>query len=800
MRLLTTAALAILLSTAAAQTPTPGPVKRALLVGINTYQPTGTTAQHTPGCRGGRCDLPVFPDLHGPVNDVLAMRDLLSSPKFAFAPQNIAVLTNPGSKTAPLPFTVLPAADTNHDALLTTIRHYLVELPHKGDTVVFFYAGHGSLRVNSKGTKLPMYVDGKPSHADSTLVPADAWNGIHDVRDRELTRIFNDALDKGVLLTVLLDSCHSGSFTRGADLTKTVAERSLGYDPDDIAEAPETLPNGKPKPAPAQRESNPALVFSAALQDQTAREILTGDPQNPEVHGAFTLALIQALQTLPADARASLVFRQVRAAMEAEGIANQNPTLDSAQTRLDQPLFGGQTSSSTEVRAASIAVSTSGLVTLDAGRLSGFDVGSEFTSIDPDHPITLRVQTLDGLTHAQASILSPASAKVLVPQVFKLTKWIPPPVDQLHFFVPPANLTAAAIQSAARTLISSAITLVDDPIEHPWTDVLSWTGTAWQLEHAAKPGTIDLGPTLTTAALARHLAPNAILWANLPPPQELAAKLNLHSENSLVVGVSKPADADYILASTLQDQAPTYAWVHKAEYLAAPRTTPADPHSPGCSTDSPYPVTTDWQTLETAQVELNKYAGLLAKVNGWLNLSKSEAIIPPPAYYQLKFRKPGQTAFLTDSDSLKDGDKLEMILTAKERVSLANSRFPYVLDIDCHGRGQLLYPYQSTGERFPNNADSPHEIPLLGADITIGKPFGIDTILMITTQEPLPDPSTLEFTGVSTRGAEGLTATHTATNPLDQLLSSTSAGTRGPHASLPNNWSIQTLSLKSIGN
>src|SRR5581483_6621462 len=70
--------------------------RRALLMGINTYQPAQTAAKHPDGCSGGRCDLPVFENLDGALNDVASMRDLLVSPKFGFAPASVAVLTNPG--------------------------------------------------------------------------------------------------------------------------------------------------------------------------------------------------------------------------------------------------------------------------------------------------------------------------------------------------------------------------------------------------------------------------------------------------------------------------------------------------------------------------------------------------------------------------------------------------------------------------------------------------------------------------------------------------------------------------------
>src|SRR5450631_391619 len=140
-------------------------VHRALLIGINTYQPPQTTAQHAAGCTGGRCDLPVFENLDGAANDVAAMRDLLVSPKFGFAPGSVAVLTNPALPPAQLPYVTLPASQTTHDGILSAMQKYLVDLPRSGDSVVFYYAGYGSLRVNSRGTKLSLMVDGKQVHA-----------------------------------------------------------------------------------------------------------------------------------------------------------------------------------------------------------------------------------------------------------------------------------------------------------------------------------------------------------------------------------------------------------------------------------------------------------------------------------------------------------------------------------------------------------------------------------------------------------------------------------------------------------
>ena len=162
-----------------------------------------------------------------------------------------------------------------------------------------------------------------------------------------------------------------------------IASATLAFDPRDIAEAPDTLPNGEPRPAPTERSDNPALVFSAAQQDQTAKEMPPAD-KTAEPHGAFTAALIQALQALPANAPASLVYQRVKAVLEGGSVPDQEPDLDATAARRQQPLFGGKAADSGKIRTAALQTDDSGSVWLDIGRVSGVGVGSEFTATSPD--------------------------------------------------------------------------------------------------------------------------------------------------------------------------------------------------------------------------------------------------------------------------------------------------------------------------------------------------------------------------------------------------------------------------------
>lgn len=773
--------------------------RRALLIGINTYQPAQTAAQHPAGCTGGRCDLPVFENLDGALNDVAAMRDLLASPKFGFTPGEVAVLTDPALPVSQLSFVTLPAAQTSHDGILAAMQKYLVDLPHRGDTVVFYYAGHGSLRLNSKGNKLTLMVEGKPMHADSTLVPSDAWTGGYDVRDREITRILNAALDKGVKLTVILDSCHSGAFTRGISLSPKVRERMLPYDPRDINESPDLLADGQPEPAPAERAENPALVFSAAQQDQTAKESPATDSVH-EPHGAFTAALIKALEELPADAPASVVAQQVSAQLEGNGIADQMPSLDAADARRQQPLFGGAPAQAGKLRTAVVAVHDDGTVELDSGRIAGIGPGSTFVSFglaEPSKRVALKVTDLDGLARAKASVVTPADAKVAVGQVFELDTWAPAPTDPLHFWMWPSTISEANLAKAIEQIRAAGISIVDDPAEEPWTHVLLWNSADWILQRAGTTEPVELGWTLTASALKKAVPAGAKVWVDLPPSQELGGKLNLHTQDSMVQGVANAAQADYVLTGTLTSQGPAWAWYRKAEFEKGPPDPQAPRHSPGCSTSSSYPVRTDWVSIANstgvpdAAGKLNDYAERLAKLAGWLRLPSSPGASDDD-YYHLGILRASDQTLVGDHQPAQQGDRLKLVLTSSSRV--LDKRWVYVLDIDCHGDGNLLYPLNYSENRFPNDASDQRQIVLPGAPtLKVGSPFGLDTLLLISTSEPLSDPSILNFKGVATRGVSQ------ARSPLERLLSNASSGTRGLDlGEVPTDWAVSLRRLQSV--
>ncbi|RQP01214.1 hypothetical protein POPTR_016G024500v4 [Populus trichocarpa] len=124
-------------------------------------------------------------ELHGCINDVLAMKEVLVK-RFGFDASHVQLLTDaPGS-------VVLPTGANIKRAL-----GHMIDQAEAGDVLFFHYSGHG--------TWIP---SNKPGHAfrqDEAIVPCD-FNLITDVDFRQLV----NRLPKGASLTILSDSCHSG--------------------------------------------------------------------------------------------------------------------------------------------------------------------------------------------------------------------------------------------------------------------------------------------------------------------------------------------------------------------------------------------------------------------------------------------------------------------------------------------------------------------------------------------------------------------------------------------------------------
>jgi len=756
------------------------------LIGIDTYQPAGTTVKAPPGAeKKGRFAVDLtFPNLEGPTHDVDTMRTLLTSERFGFPQKNVDVLLD---------------GEATHDAILARLKKDLVDDRKPGDTAVFYISSHGSLRVNSKSDAQAFDLDGtgqNPTPLDSTIVPADAYLGAEDVLSSDLRHIFNLAANKGVKLTAIFDSCHSGGQARGAINSKMVP-RNVEYDPRDLATPPAT------EPAPADRKDNRVLILSAAQKDQSAMDVQDANP-----HGLFTAALVQALEALPPDAPAMDVYRRVLVDMETGGAENQQAALDATSERKHEPLFGGET---VKGPARAMVVSVDGGIVLDVGPAADVGPGSEFTSINSSSGVktVLRVTDALSLARSNAVVVSPANAKVKPTDLFELTKWMPAPRPEVKFYAGPGNLSLAQIQVAAAVLKDSKLALVNDPSANAWTHIITWNGSAWavqakkaqaagKLDARKAPPVVTLGETLTAEALKKNVPASATVWFNPPLPSEMISGL-LTDKDSAAQPTSKADEALYVAAGVQNAKGLAYAWYERGDYEADVQT-PAG-YGAGCSPNSPYPLRTEWVSMSlqglgdpdapvpTTASLLNDAAVKLAKLNGWLKL-QSAVTGAQDFPYTLTLVRVSDKKAAADGTQTYAGERFTLALNGSIDA-ITQPRWVYVLGIDCQGTGAKLWPREGPGGRFPTENGRLASIPLPGLTFRITPPYGTDTYLLLTTSTPLPDPDVLNFEGVARGGSRG------ATSPLGALLQSTSSGSRGATGEAPTDWSLQIVQTHS---
>jgi len=785
--------------------PAAAQTKRALLIGINTYEAKGKTISKPAGipprsdaAGADRWDLPEWGNLDGSLNDVQSVHELLASSKFGFAENNIHVVEE---------------EKATRDGILQAMKKYLLDEPARGDTVVLYYAGHGSQRYNS--------LTDKPFHLDETIVPADAASGAFDIRDKEIARLFNQVVDKGILLTAIFDSCHSGSIARGIPVGAQGKARFLPYDPRDAADPPDKGPDGKPATRPEDRPGG-AIVLSATQHDQLATE-WSGDDGKP--HGAFTVALLDALQTLPANSSASDVYKRVKVLLMGMGVAQQ-PDMGGASERIRAQLFSN--SSGPERLTVAVrpeGVNSDGTVELDGGLALGLGRGSELRKVGvaagkPE--VRVRVTQLEGLSKSKAEIVRPADASQIQPgDLFELTAWTAPENSRLQVWMPPGTLSRAALlqvtAEAGKLRRGDNVKWIDDPVETSPDYVMAWNGSQWTLTKSGGPAA-NLGPNPTATSIVSHLPAKGRpgFFLALPPSRELlpALKFGNGTGVSAVEVAATPERAQYLLIGRATATETEYAWLRKNVSEGdsnAKLESNADGNS--CSSDSPYPPKTNWVSLgqtddsvAKAAETLATYANRIARVRSWLELPTPPGGANDPFPYRLTLKRldapsngrRGAGAYVQEG-TVVDGETYGLALRAEGKITAPTPRrWVYVLAIECGGEGVLLYPRSGEGnylpERAPGATGWPAEIDLSGkgGEFTIGTPFGVDTYILLTTADQIADLSAFTFSGVW-QGARG-----GPQSPLTQLLGNASTNTRGVNPTVPVNWSVQYMPIRSM--
>ena len=444
------------------------------------------------------------------------------------------------------------------------------------------------------------------------------------------------------------------------------------------------------------------------------------------------------------------------------------------------------------------------------------------TSSQP--PVTLEISSSDGIAASIAQIVG--AGQVKAGELLTVDRWVVPQTAALRVYIPKPAARDALLKTAAeigKLRGDSSIEWLDDSTADRPTHVLSWTGSSWILEqNPAAAAAQDLGPNPSADAVKRLLPPKAKFLFLLPPTPELLASVKLGEADSAMVATkapgknqSLPAGAHYWFAGRWTGSDVEYAWVMPDATEASVREMAGQTRKPVAGY-LPLPIRSDWVKLGATDAEvqgagasLTEKAIRLARVRAWLTLESPPSANSFPIVWRSRTWPQARCA---NAGDLRDGEKFKLYLQANpdavKNPQGLEVRWVYVFVIDHFGKGSLIFPAPGHGNEanhlpYAQVGDRPKFdalIPLSGEkaeyDFSISEPFGVDSYFLLTSREPLDNPSVLDFDGLRTRGGS-----RGAGSPLMSLLSDMSEGSRGAtRAQVPGTWSIERVSFRSVPN
>ena len=328
----------------------------ALLIGIDYYLPN-----------------PLFRSLQGAVRDIDKVADYLDK-SLKISSDKITRLTSPVPDTNSLG-DVRAARQEMSPTYQNIVNAFnsITEGAKSGDLVYIHYSGHGG-RVST------IFKDLKgDGQFDECLVPMDVGNDGYYLRDVEMNTLLKRMTDKGLIVTVIFDSCHSGGATRGDGEIRGARDGKVDTTdrPKDstVATRDELVQNwlvqtqNSPKEGwlPNQRDY---VFLGACRPTELAYEAAFGTGK--ERNGALTYWMLDTLNAVPTGLTYQALYDRVKGQIQSK-FPNQLPMLFGESDRL---VFGSEIKS---VKYSLTVVNVApDRVTLDGGLAQGLSRGSRF--------------------------------------------------------------------------------------------------------------------------------------------------------------------------------------------------------------------------------------------------------------------------------------------------------------------------------------------------------------------------------------------------------------------------------------
>ena len=296
----------------------------ALLIGINCYRPNRLS------------DGTFYRSLLGCVPDILHVEQFLRK-HLGLTDERLIRLTAslaPDSSDPAEP----PEQWPTYRNIIESFRK-LTGAARPGDQVYIHYSGHGG-----RTPTLPAHRRAIPGKVvDETLVPTDIGNSeAQYLRDIELAFLLREMVEKGLFVTVVLDSCHSGSATRdGAVLRGSSTVDTTPRPAVSLVAADDALAEAWQRAAAAATRD--VEVGSGWLPDPRGYVLLAACGahegayefpfENGQKRGALTYWLLDALKELGLGVTYRTVYRQLYAKIHTQFKA-QTPQLEGEGDRV----------------------------------------------------------------------------------------------------------------------------------------------------------------------------------------------------------------------------------------------------------------------------------------------------------------------------------------------------------------------------------------------------------------------------------------------------------------------------------
>ena len=337
------------------------PTIHALLIGIDYYKPNQ-----------------LYKSLKGAVRDIDLVYTFLTGTETLKIPaERIRRLVSPNKEdTALLEARSAQEQEPTYENIVNAFNE-ITRTAQPGEQVYIHYSGHGG-----RATTIYSF---KQELNDEGIVPMDIGDTAEGryLRDVEMTTLLKRMTDKGLIVTMILDSCHSGGATRGdakirsAGQTDTAqrSPKSLVAEPEELEQNWLDLTRNRIIGAAGLPEAREYVLLAACRPNEYAYEYAVNG--GTERNGALTYWMIDTLTSVATSGQPltyKLLHDRVNAQIQSK-FPQQIPMILGESDRL---VFGSDIWS-TPFTVSVIKVIAETQVTLNAGQAQGLSKGTRFS-------------------------------------------------------------------------------------------------------------------------------------------------------------------------------------------------------------------------------------------------------------------------------------------------------------------------------------------------------------------------------------------------------------------------------------